>query len=177
MNPTQLDIDAATIVLGWSARIREPGARWADDYWCISNGNPLISYYDWSPSTNALHDFYVLDHVRKTATNREMIRFSQKVWELAKERLVTVAEKEEMIMLVMLSGYQPGDYAKAALDLKKLVPWPEDWPKYQQSASGFCDMLIGPCICGAWHESGEFQLKDHKLYRLGIAVNEGKMVN
>jgi len=47
-----------------------------------------------------------------------------------------------------------------------LRPWPDDWPKYKQHhASSACDMVIGPCRCGAWHEPGEFELVDGHLHR------------
>ena len=37
-----------------------------------------------------------------------------------------------------------------------LVPWPKDWPPYGNEP---CDMLVGPCSCGAWHIKGEFILQ------------------
>ncbi len=46
------------------------------------------------------------------------------------------------------------------------VVWPEDWPRYKQ-CNVSCDMLEGPCLCGAWHGSGEFQLIAGKLHRYG----------
>lgn len=36
------------------------------------------------------------------------------------------------------------------------VSWPEDWTDYHYNASHEpCDMLIGPCSCGAWHSENE----------------------
>lgn len=56
---------------------------------------------------------------------------------------------------------------------KNLVPWPEDWPVYRQSSES-CDMLVGPCCCGAWHQPGEFELIENEEYthmlRFGEAV-------
>jgi hypothetical protein len=41
----------------------------------------------------------------------------------------------------------------------KFEAWPESWPKVIQSWTNEpCDMLIGPCACGAWHIRGEFEL-------------------
>ena len=54
------------------------------------------------------------------------------------------------------------------------VPWPRDWPWYKQACYGSwesrCDMLVGPCRCGAWHEPGEFEYRAGVLYRYGKAV-------
>lgn len=52
--------------------------------------------------------------------------------------------------------------------------WPADWPRYRQPCFGSndsrCDMLIGPCSCGAWHARGEFVFKDGVLFRDGKQV-------
>jgi hypothetical protein len=33
-----------------------------------------------------------------------------------------------------------------------MVPWPDDWLDFNYNASNeACDMLVGPCSCGAWH--------------------------
>lgn len=52
---------------------------------------------------------------------------------------------------------------------KSIVSWPRDWPRYKQdcfaSYKDSCDMLRGPCRCGAWHQLGEFQMKKGRLYR------------
>jgi hypothetical protein len=34
-----------------------------------------------------------------------------------------------------------------------LVPWPDDWTadRHFNADSQPCDMLVGPCACGAWH--------------------------
>lgn len=49
------------------------------------------------------------------------------------------------------------------------VSWPHGWPKYRQPFLGgeddYCDMLVGPCVCGAWHERGEFILVDGVIHR------------
>jgi hypothetical protein len=38
------------------------------------------------------------------------------------------------------------------------MPWPTDWPAFYHSNEA-CDMLVGPCACGAWHLKGEFFLQ------------------
>lgn len=32
-----------------------------------------------------------------------------------------------------------------------MVPWPVGWDLRWRSANRKCDMLVGPCACGAWH--------------------------
>jgi hypothetical protein len=58
----------------------------------------------------------------------------------------------------------------------ELKPWPKDWPPYRQACYGSpddnCDMLIGPCACGAWHKVGEFELREGVVYRRGAPMPE-----
>lgn len=53
-------------------------------------------------------------------------------------------------------------------------PWPTDWPTYKQACFGSwdkcCDMLVGPCSCGASHLPGEFELLMGILFRNGERV-------
>ena len=51
------------------------------------------------------------------------------------------------------------------MNLSELRPWPEDWPRHHNGVSEPCDMLVGPCSCGAWHQPGEFVLDDGRLVR------------
>lgn len=55
------------------------------------------------------------------------------------------------------------------------VAWPSNWPYYKQDCLGSwekrCDMLVGPCCCGSWHQVGEFEIKNGLLYRDGRKVN------
>ena len=39
-----------------------------------------------------------------------------------------------------------------------LLAYPEDWPKYYNGGV-LCDMLQGPCNCGAWHHLDEWQIR------------------
>jgi hypothetical protein len=32
------------------------------------------------------------------------------------------------------------------------MPYPTHWPKRQNGGNTVCDMVQGPCACGAWHE-------------------------
>lgn len=40
-----------------------------------------------------------------------------------------------------------------------LVAWPDDWPEYRNACSDPCDMLSGPCACGAWHKLYEWDFE------------------
>ena len=55
--------------------------------------------------------------------------------------------------------------------------WPTEWPMYKQECFGSwekrCDMLVGPCSCGAWHHEGEFEYKDGYIYRKGEQARLG----
>ncbi|MFA5344820.1 MAG: hypothetical protein WC315_00900 [Candidatus Omnitrophota bacterium] len=45
-----------------------------------------------------------------------------------------------------------------------LLAWPEDWLDYHYNACNeHCDMLIGPCSCGAWHHADEVWVKQKLL--------------
>ena len=53
------------------------------------------------------------------------------------------------------------------------VVWPESWPKYYNGGQ-LCDMLVGTCSCGAWHQDGEFSLSFcDVLYRYDKPVATG----
>ena len=58
---------------------------------------------------------------------------------------------------------------------QNMTPWPENWPLYKQPCFGSwddaCDMLVGPCRCGASHQEGEFEYRDGWLYRYGKKVD------
>lgn len=64
--------------------------------------------------------------------------------------------------------------------MNDLVGWPKHWPRYRQacysSEDDYCDVLEGPCKCGAWHKKDEFELKDDGLYRYGKKVAERYIV-
>lgn len=36
------------------------------------------------------------------------------------------------------------------------VGFPDDWPEYHNACSDPCDVLQGPCACGAWHKLYEW---------------------
>lgn len=49
-------------------------------------------------------------------------------------------------------------------------PWPKNAPKYHNACTDPCDCFVGPCVCGATHQPGEFELKGRNLYRNGEHV-------
>lgn len=53
-----------------------------------------------------------------------------------------------------LSGHVAKIYYRHPVS--KLVGWPDEVPKNYNGQSQACDMLEGPCCCGAWHQPGEF---------------------
>ncbi len=38
------------------------------------------------------------------------------------------------------------------------LPFPEHWPPYHNVSTEPCDMLQGPCVCGAWHQLCEWAI-------------------
>lgn len=60
-----------------------------------------------------------------------------------------------------------------------MTPWPHDYPEYHNANVDACDMVEGPCACGATHQKGEFRLvryrKDY-YYDLKILQRHGKNV-
>ncbi len=36
-----------------------------------------------------------------------------------------------------------------------VVPWPRDWTDRHYNGGQLCDVLVGPCSCGAWHTADE----------------------
>jgi hypothetical protein len=71
-------------------------------------------------------------------------------------------------MFVALRAWTP----KRRLErVNGLVPWPEDWPDRHFNASREpCDMLIGPCSCGAWHTETEEWVQE-TLRRHGTEIS------
>ena len=43
--------------------------------------------------------------------------------------------------------------------------WPDNWPEYR-NGSQLCDMIVGPCACGAWHQEQEFRVIDGEVWRV-----------
>ena len=42
-----------------------------------------------------------------------------------------------------------------------MVPWPDSWiDRHHNACNEPCDMLVGPCACGAWHYETEEWIKE-----------------
>jgi len=39
--------------------------------------------------------------------------------------------------------------------INAVVPWPETWTDRHYNGGKLCDVLVGPCSCGAWHTADE----------------------
>ena len=51
--------------------------------------------------------------------------------------------------------------------------WPQGWPRYRQpSSTEDCDVVVGPCACGARHSEGEFRCEQGTLFRYGKPTQE-----
>jgi len=38
------------------------------------------------------------------------------------------------------------------------LAYPHHWPPYRNGGGELCDMLQGPCACGAWHQLNEWEV-------------------
>lgn len=41
------------------------------------------------------------------------------------------------------------------------ILYPEHWPPYVNGTGSPCDVLQGPCCCGAWHYLTEWQIDEN----------------
>jgi hypothetical protein len=77
-------------------------------------------------------------------------------------KAIKLAARESMQSLVTMftalrSQHAPPEIMQKALQLNKngLLGYPQDWPSRYNACNEPCDMLIGPCACGAWHTEDE----------------------
>lgn len=56
------------------------------------------------------------------------------------------------------------------------MEWPADWPKYYNACNDPCDMLEGPCACGATHILGEFKFHRASGTAPAILLRDGLIV-
>lgn len=46
-----------------------------------------------------------------------------------------------------------------------LLGWPDSWTtRHHNACNEPCDMLIGPCACGAWHNAAEGWVRNALLF-------------
>jgi len=48
---------------------------------------------------------------------------------------------------------------KILYEKKDLIPAPDHWPNRYNACTDPCDMIKGPCVCGAWHNLEEEWVK------------------
>lgn len=51
-----------------------------------------------------------------------------------------------------------------------MVPWPDDWNDRHFNGNDPCDMLVGPCACGAWHREEEIWVQEKLIEHQAIIV-------
>jgi hypothetical protein len=74
---------------------------------------------------------------------------------------VKLREQSDTLKIVLIAG-QSG-----------LVPWPDDWlDRHYNACNEPCDMLIGPCACGAWHCEGEQWVQEILKKHNAVIVHE-----
>jgi hypothetical protein len=49
------------------------------------------------------------------------------------------------------------------MDNPQIIPWPEGLPPAYNGSTEPCDMLVGPCSCGAWHDAPYSSMKIKQL--------------
>jgi hypothetical protein len=99
---------------------------------------------------------------RDTCRNELLLEAAYKRGELPLGKLLLVRAKvgdSEASLLTLFCGLRP----KRVLprDDNGLVAWPDDWTlRCYNACSEPCDMLIGPCSCGAWHIEDEHWVQE-----------------
>ena len=70
-------------------------------------------------------------------------------------RRVKLAARDSLHSLVAVFTALRRPHALPPVVLKKAengtLGWPTEWMDYNYNCNECCDMLIGPCSCGAWH--------------------------
>lgn len=55
---------------------------------------------------------------------------------------------------------------------EEIIVYPDHWPKrHYNSCSKPCDVIDGPCVCGAWHCEDETWIKSY-VSRYGLEKND-----
>ncbi len=51
-----------------------------------------------------------------------------------------------------------------------MIPWPADWPDRHYNGREPCDMLVGPCSCGAFHREDEQWIQEKLIQHQAVIV-------
>lgn len=60
------------------------------------------------------------------------------------------------------------DSTNATLQDRQPKAYPEGWPELHNACNEPCDMLRGPCACGAWHEGDDQAAKAVRILILSL---------
>jgi hypothetical protein len=56
-------------------------------------------------------------------------------------------------------------------------PYPDHWPKRYNVCSDPCDLISGPCCCGAWHDAEEEEWIKSVIVSHGLVENPVQRLN
>ena len=56
-------------------------------------------------------------------------------------------------------------------NLNKCLEYPKTWPPFYNANSDSCDMLIGPCACGAYHNLKDWLPGSSFANRLKVPID------
>jgi hypothetical protein len=87
-------------------------------------------------------------------------------------RIKAMVSEAEAALLTLFRNASAIAHAPAAVlkrDENGWVPWPEDWTDYRKVDDEPCNMLVGPCSCGAWHCESEDWVQE-KLRQHNVAI-------
>ena len=74
-------------------------------------------------------------------------------------RKVKTDARNSLYALVELFTALRRPHAPPPIALKRIngfVPWPDQWfDRHYNACNEPCDFLVGPCVCGAWHQETE----------------------
>jgi hypothetical protein len=95
---------------------------------------------------------------RFTCRNELLLEAAYKNGTLTLAELLRVRAKvaeSEASLLALFKGVRPGKHVIPRGD-NGTVAWPREWTDRRYNACNEpCDMLVGPCSCGAWHTEDE----------------------
>ena len=74
------------------------------------------------------------------------------------ERAQVAVKSGRNSLLFLLDALRP---KQKLTPINGLVSWPDDWTdQHHNGCNDACDMLVGPCVCGAWHSADDEWVKE-----------------